>query len=155
MIAINSGQPGVASVEDYSIRRPCGIAAMDVSDLVSGKLETDEEKQHFIPFIACGDRESMDATLRRIVISTREITQKDHKNCGLWISMRLLHGDFRQGEYCIVYGTRKRSKKILNSTWECYKLTNRKRISCNYVGRDSQRFKKVVQEFIQEYFRIS
>jgi len=128
MIAINSGQPGVASVEDYSIRRPCGIAAMDVSDLVSGKLETDEEKQHFIPFIACGDRESMDATLRRIVISTREITQKDHKNCGLWISMRLLHGDFRQGEYCIVYGTRKRSKK----SW-----TQRENVTNSQIEKES------------------
>ena len=81
------------------MRRPGGIAAMDVSDLISGKLETDEEKQHFVPYIECGERESLDATLRRIVSSTKEVTHKDHRNCGLWISMRLIHGDLKQGKY--------------------------------------------------------
>ena len=79
-----------------SLRRPCGVAAMDVTEFLSGRLETNEEKQHFVPFVSCGDRESLDSTLRRIVMSGREVGQKERKGQGLWISLRLLHGDLKQ-----------------------------------------------------------
>ncbi|XP_064870995.1 dedicator of cytokinesis protein 2-like [Oncorhynchus nerka] len=32
------------------LRRPFGVAVMDISDIIKGKIECDEEKQHFIPF---------------------------------------------------------------------------------------------------------
>uniref|UniRef100_A0A8C2Z1P9 Dedicator of cytokinesis 2 n=1 Tax=Cyclopterus lumpus TaxID=8103 RepID=A0A8C2Z1P9_CYCLU len=32
------------------LRRPFGVAVMDISDLIKGKVECDEEKQFFIPF---------------------------------------------------------------------------------------------------------
>uniref|UniRef100_A0A8C9XBM0 Dedicator of cytokinesis 2 n=1 Tax=Sander lucioperca TaxID=283035 RepID=A0A8C9XBM0_SANLU len=32
------------------LRRPFGVAVMDISDLIKGKIECDEEKQFFIPF---------------------------------------------------------------------------------------------------------
>lgn len=78
------------------LRRPCGIACMDVSEYLSGRQETDEEKQHFVPFIPCSDRDSLDGTLRRLIVSGREIGHKEHKNQGLWVSLRLLHGDLKQ-----------------------------------------------------------
>lgn len=33
------------------VRRPFGVAAMDLTLYMTGKLETDEEADHFIPFI--------------------------------------------------------------------------------------------------------
>lgn len=78
------------------LRRPCGIACMDVSDYLNGSQEMDEEKQHFVPFIACSDRDSLDGTLRRLISSGREVGHKEHKNQGLWVSLRLLHGDLKQ-----------------------------------------------------------
>ena len=68
---------------------------MDISDYLSGRKETDEEKQHFVPFISC-DRDSLDGTLRRLILSGREVSHKDHKGQGLWVSLRLLHGDLKQ-----------------------------------------------------------
>ncbi|PIO02711.1 hypothetical protein AB205_0168650, partial [Aquarana catesbeiana] len=32
------------------LRRPFGVAVMDITDMIKGKAESDEEKQHFIPF---------------------------------------------------------------------------------------------------------
>uniref|UniRef100_A0A8C3I9D5 Dedicator of cytokinesis 2 n=1 Tax=Chrysemys picta bellii TaxID=8478 RepID=A0A8C3I9D5_CHRPI len=32
------------------LRRPFGVAVMDITDTIKGKVESDEEKQHFIPF---------------------------------------------------------------------------------------------------------
>lgn len=91
-----SGIPASNSVPPEFLRRPCGIACMDVTDYLSGRLETDEEKQHFVPFISCSDRDSLDVTLRRLITSGREIGHKEHKNQGLWVSLRLLHGDLKQ-----------------------------------------------------------
>ena len=68
---------------------------MDITDYLNGKLETDEEKQHFIPFAQCGERDSLDAVVRKI-ISAREISQKECKGQGLFVSLKLLHGDQKQ-----------------------------------------------------------
>lgn len=91
-----STNPPSAGYPAEFLRRPCGIACMDVSDFLAGSQETDEEKQHFVPFISCNDRDSLDGTLRRLIASGREIGHKEHKNQGLWVSLRLLHGDLKQ-----------------------------------------------------------
>ena len=92
-----SGAPaGINTSNSEFLRRPCGIACMDVTEYLSGRLETDEEKQHFVPFVSCSDRDSLDTTLRRLILSGREIGHKEHKNQGLWVSLRLLHGDLKQ-----------------------------------------------------------
>ncbi|KAG8228173.1 hypothetical protein J437_LFUL014408 [Ladona fulva] len=77
------------------MRRPFGVAAMDVTMYISGKIESDEDKQHFIPFLQCCDRDNLDSTLKKI-IAIKEVTQKEHKGQGLWISLKLLHGDIKQ-----------------------------------------------------------
>lgn len=33
------------------MRRPWGVAAMDITLFLSGKMESDEEKHYFIPFL--------------------------------------------------------------------------------------------------------
>lgn len=91
-----SGAPPSSTMGSDFLRRPCGIACMDVTSFMNGALDTDEEKQHFVPFISCGDRDSLDITLRRLILSGREIGHKEHKNQGLWVSFRLLHGDLKQ-----------------------------------------------------------
>ena len=68
---------------------------MDITDFLNGKMETDEDKQHFIPFAQCGERDSLDAIIRKI-ISAREISQKECKGQGLFVSLKLLHGDQKQ-----------------------------------------------------------
>jgi dedicator of cytokinesis protein 1 len=86
-----SSHQNVKRVSD-GLRRPFGVAAMDITDYISGRIESDEEKQHFIPFAQCGERDSLDAVVRKI-LSAREIS---HKGQGLFISLKLLHGDIKQ-----------------------------------------------------------
>ncbi|XP_078522728.1 dedicator of cytokinesis protein 5 [Lissotriton helveticus] len=95
------------------LRRPFGVAVMDISDIVHGKVD-DEEKQHFIPFqqIAMetyirqrqlimsplitsrviGENEPLTAVFNK-VIAAKEV---NHKGQGLWVSLKLLPGDLAQ-----------------------------------------------------------
>ncbi|XP_058406484.1 dedicator of cytokinesis protein 5 isoform X2 [Diceros bicornis minor] len=95
------------------LRRPFGVAVMDITDIVHGKVD-DEEKQHFIPFqqIAMetyirqrqlimsplitshviGENEPLTSVLNK-VIAAREV---NHKGQGLWVSLKLLPGDLTQ-----------------------------------------------------------
>ncbi|XP_054707947.1 dedicator of cytokinesis protein 1-like [Uloborus diversus] len=77
------------------LRRPFGVAAMDITDILNGKLESDEEKQYFIPFVQCNERDFLDNLLRK-VLTFKEVSQKEHKGQGLWICVKLLHGDLKQ-----------------------------------------------------------
>lgn len=78
------------------LRRPCGIACMDITEFLSGQKETDEDKHYRVPFVSCSDRDSLDGLLRRLTAPGREVGLKEHKNQGLWVSLRLLHGDLKQ-----------------------------------------------------------
>ncbi|KAM6150034.1 dedicator of cytokinesis protein 5 [Erethizon dorsatum] len=95
------------------LRRPFGVAVMDITDIIHGKVD-DEEKQHFIPFqqIAMetyirqrqlimaplitsnviGENEPLTSVLNK-VIATKEV---NHKGQGLWVSLKLLPGDLTQ-----------------------------------------------------------
>ncbi|XP_043939090.1 dedicator of cytokinesis protein 5 [Protopterus annectens] len=95
------------------LRRPFGVAVMDISDIIHGKVD-DEEKQHFIPFqqIAMetyirqrqlimsplmtsrviGENEPLTSVFNK-VIAAKEV---NHKGQGLWVSLKLLPGDFVQ-----------------------------------------------------------
>lgn len=68
---------------------------MDISDIITGKLESDEEKQYFVPFVQCGDHDFLDSVIRKI-LTAKEVSQKDHKGQGLWCCLKLLHGDIKQ-----------------------------------------------------------
>ncbi|KAL3213749.1 hypothetical protein MRX96_035244 [Rhipicephalus microplus] len=81
--------------ESEGMRRPFGVAAMDITDIISGKIESDEEKQHFVPYIQCGERDFLDTAIKK-ALAAKEVTQKEHKGQGLWICLKLLHGDSKQ-----------------------------------------------------------
>uniref|UniRef100_A0A3P8WR81 Dedicator of cytokinesis 5 n=1 Tax=Cynoglossus semilaevis TaxID=244447 RepID=A0A3P8WR81_CYNSE len=93
------------------LRRPFGVAVMDITDVAQGKTD-DEDKQHFIPFqqIAMetyirqrqlimsplsrvsGENEPLTAVFNK-VIATREV---NHKGQGLFVTLKLLPGDLAQ-----------------------------------------------------------
>uniref|UniRef100_A0AAX7TUS7 Dedicator of cytokinesis 5 n=1 Tax=Astatotilapia calliptera TaxID=8154 RepID=A0AAX7TUS7_ASTCA len=84
------------------LRRPFGVAVMDITDIAHGKID-DEDKQHFIPFQqlimspripsrVIGENEPLTAVFNK-VIATREV---NHKGQGLFVTMKLLPGDLAQ-----------------------------------------------------------
>lgn len=76
------------------MRRPFGVAAMDITLYISGKIEGDEDADNFIPFFPC-EKESLEQTLKRALFN-KDVAQKEHKGQGLWVSLKLLHGDLKQ-----------------------------------------------------------
>uniref|UniRef100_A0A674MMB8 Dedicator of cytokinesis 1 n=1 Tax=Takifugu rubripes TaxID=31033 RepID=A0A674MMB8_TAKRU len=94
------------------LRRPFGVAVMDVTDIITGKMD-DEDKQHFIPFqpLALDDairhkqlnisrfspRVAGESDFLQTVIN-KVITAKEvnHKGQGLWVTLKLLPGDIHQ-----------------------------------------------------------
>uniref|UniRef100_A0A8C5BFM5 Dedicator of cytokinesis 5 n=1 Tax=Gadus morhua TaxID=8049 RepID=A0A8C5BFM5_GADMO len=72
------------------LRRPFGVAVMDITDVAHGKTD-DEDKQHFIPFQP-GENEPLTAVFNK-VIATREV---NHKGQGLFVTLKLLPGDLAQ-----------------------------------------------------------
>uniref|UniRef100_A0A672IAY2 Dedicator of cytokinesis 2 n=1 Tax=Salarias fasciatus TaxID=181472 RepID=A0A672IAY2_SALFA len=73
------------------LRRPFGVAVMDITDIMKGKTECDEEKQHFIPFFpyvpflfSC--KTTTSTLLTHLVLQ---------KTC-LWVTMKALVGDIVQ-----------------------------------------------------------
>uniref|UniRef100_A0A8L0DNM7 Dedicator of cytokinesis 1 n=1 Tax=Oncorhynchus mykiss TaxID=8022 RepID=A0A8L0DNM7_ONCMY len=61
------------------LRRPFGVAVMDVTDIITGKMD-DEDKQHFIPFHCSDLTDNMSYSLFP----------------GLWVTLKLLPGDIHQ-----------------------------------------------------------
>ncbi|XP_050389742.1 dedicator of cytokinesis protein 1 [Patella vulgata] len=73
------------------IRRPFGVAAMDISELIQGTKEYNEDQQHFIPFQQCGE-EFMETVTKKVIVA-KDI---NHKGQGIWVSMKVLSGDLKQ-----------------------------------------------------------
>ncbi|KAK3528544.1 hypothetical protein QTP70_002788 [Hemibagrus guttatus] len=94
------------------LRRPFGVAVMDVTDIITGKMD-DEDKQHFIPFQplalddairhrqlnisrfsprVAGENDFLQSVINK-VISAKEV---NHKGQGLWVTLKLLPGDIHQ-----------------------------------------------------------
>uniref|UniRef100_A0AAY4DU56 Dedicator of cytokinesis 2 n=1 Tax=Denticeps clupeoides TaxID=299321 RepID=A0AAY4DU56_9TELE len=74
------------------LRRPCGVAVMDISDIIKGKMEFDEEKQYFIPFHPVVAENDFLHTLLNKVTASRG----DSGGQGLWVTMKVLVGDIVQ-----------------------------------------------------------
>lgn len=49
----------------------------------------------FYIYFRCSERDFLDNLLRKILTS-KEVTQKEHKGQGLWVCLKLLHGDLKQ-----------------------------------------------------------
>lgn len=41
------------------------------------------------------EKDNLEQTLKRAILN-KDITQKEHKGQGLWVSLKLLHGDLKQ-----------------------------------------------------------
>ncbi|KAM6442879.1 dedicator of cytokinesis protein 1 isoform 1-T1 [Liasis olivaceus] len=74
------------------LRRPFGVAVMDVTDIINGKVD-DEDKQHFIPFQPVAGENDFLQTVINKVIAAKEV---NHKGQGLWVTLKLLAGDIHQ-----------------------------------------------------------
>ncbi|XP_013378716.1 LOW QUALITY PROTEIN: dedicator of cytokinesis protein 1-like [Lingula anatina] len=75
------------------LRRPFGVAVMDLSEIFRGNVEASEDKPpHFIPFMACGKEDSLEKVIRN-AIQAKEI---NHKGQGLWVCLQILPGDLNQ-----------------------------------------------------------
>ncbi|KAL4631173.1 dedicator of cytokinesis protein 2 [Arapaima gigas] len=74
------------------LRRPFGVAVMDISDIIKGKIECDEEKQYFIPFHPVLAESDFLHTLLNKVSASRG----DSGGQGLWVTMKALVGDMVQ-----------------------------------------------------------
>ncbi|XP_060771126.1 dedicator of cytokinesis protein 2 [Neoarius graeffei] len=74
------------------LRRPFGVAVMDISDIIKGKTECDEEKQYFIPFQpAMAENDFLHTLLTKVTTS-----RGDSGGQGLWVTMKALVGDIVQ-----------------------------------------------------------
>lgn len=74
------------------LRRPFGVAVMDISDIIKGKVECDEEKQYFIPFFpVVADNDFLHTLLNKVTAS-----RGDSGGQGLWVTMKALVGDIVQ-----------------------------------------------------------
>uniref|UniRef100_A0A674NSZ3 Dedicator of cytokinesis 2 n=1 Tax=Takifugu rubripes TaxID=31033 RepID=A0A674NSZ3_TAKRU len=89
------------------LRRPFGVAVMDISDLIKGKVECDEEKQFFIPFFplyfiikmfvflpessVVAENDFLHTLLNKVTSS-----RGDSGGQGLWVTMKALIGDIVQ-----------------------------------------------------------
>ncbi|XP_060904050.1 dedicator of cytokinesis protein 2-like [Labrus mixtus] len=75
-----------------NLRRPFGVAVMDISDIIKGKIECDEEKQHFIPFFpVVAENDFLHNLLNKVTAS-----RGDSGGQGLWVTMKALVGDIVQ-----------------------------------------------------------
>ncbi|XP_052010886.1 dedicator of cytokinesis protein 2-like isoform X2 [Xyrauchen texanus] len=74
------------------LRRPFGVAVMDISDIIKGKMEGDEEKQYFIPFQPVVAENDFLHTLLNKVTTSRGGSGGQ----GLWVTMKMLVGDIVQ-----------------------------------------------------------
>ncbi|XP_032411020.1 LOW QUALITY PROTEIN: dedicator of cytokinesis 2 [Xiphophorus hellerii] len=74
------------------LRRPFGVAVMDISDIIKGKHECDEEKQFFIPFFPVVAENDFLHTLLNKATALRG----DSGGQGLWVTMKALVGDIVQ-----------------------------------------------------------
>ncbi|XP_068180969.1 dedicator of cytokinesis protein 2 [Antennarius striatus] len=74
------------------LRRPFGVAVMDISDIIKGKIECDEEKQFFIPFFPVVAENDFLHTLLNKVTASRG----DSGGQGLWVTMKAMVGDIVQ-----------------------------------------------------------
>ncbi|XP_059577139.1 dedicator of cytokinesis protein 2 [Alligator mississippiensis] len=75
------------------LRRPFGVSAMDITDIIKGKCESDEDKQHFIPVHLVAAENDFLHSLVKKAVEGKEI---NHKGQGFWVSLKMLWGDLTQ-----------------------------------------------------------
>ncbi|CAM5142296.1 unnamed protein product [Natator depressus] len=75
------------------LRRPFGVSVMDITDIVKGKCESDEDKQYFIPVHLVAAENDFLHNMIKKAVEGKEI---NHKGQGFWVSLKMLWGDLNQ-----------------------------------------------------------
>ncbi|KAL7025418.1 hypothetical protein ACKWTF_013468 [Chironomus riparius] len=86
-----SHNSSVVSLNELLMRRPFGVAALDLTPIIKKSEDFKSDTQLSMPFVSC-EKESLDMTLRKL-FNNKDIA-KDGSN--IWISVELLHGDLKQ-----------------------------------------------------------
>lgn len=73
------------------MRRPFGVAALDLTPIIKKAEDFKSDTQLSMPFIPC-EKETLEVTLKKLL--TNKEMGKDGSN--IWISVELLHGDLKQ-----------------------------------------------------------
>lgn len=73
------------------MRRPFGVAALDLTPIIKKAEDFKSDNQLSMPFIPC-EKDTLEATLRKL-FSNKDVG-RDGSN--IWISAELLHGEFKQ-----------------------------------------------------------
>lgn len=89
----NSTQSSSTSHNESAMRRPFGVAAIDLTLIIKKPEVINNDTQLEMPFFACDNKDTLDGTLQKI-FKAKENINKEGSN--IYISVELLHGDLKQ-----------------------------------------------------------
>ncbi|KAI5714160.1 hypothetical protein M8J76_011912 [Diaphorina citri] len=72
------------------VKRAYGVAALDITLFLNGKLEVDDDDQYFMPFVLC-EKDNLENTLKRLISSLKDISSQ--KSAGMYVSLKFHCGD--------------------------------------------------------------
>nr|AKO62845.1 mbc isoform a [Prodiamesa olivacea] len=72
------------------MRRPFGVAALDLTPIIKKAEDFKKDTQLSMPFVPC-EKDTLELTLRKLI--TNKDMAKDGSN--IWVSVELLHGDLK------------------------------------------------------------
>ncbi|XP_021694044.1 dedicator of cytokinesis protein 1 isoform X4 [Aedes aegypti] len=81
-----------ASSHEQQMRRPFGVASLDLLPIIKRTEDFKSDSQLKMPFIPC-EKESLESTLRKLV-GNKDLADKS--DAAIWISVDILHGDIKQ-----------------------------------------------------------
>ncbi len=88
-----SQNTSTTNLNETQMRRPFGVAAIDLTPIIRKADDFKSDTQLSMPFVPC-EKDTLDSTLRKIICGKDQIISKDGSN--IWISVELLHGDLKQ-----------------------------------------------------------
>lgn len=88
----HSQNNSTTNLYEHCMRRPFGVAAIDLTPIIKKADDFKNDTQLCMPFVPC-EKDTLDATLRKIFTGKDQIG-KDGSN--IWITVELLHGDLKQ-----------------------------------------------------------
>ncbi|XP_049300946.1 dedicator of cytokinesis protein 1 isoform X1 [Anopheles funestus] len=94
----NSGTPSIgstisaSSVNEFHMRRPFGVATLDLQPIIKRSEDFKSDTQLKMPFIPC-EKEPLETTLRKL-ITNKDLGEKS--DAAIWISVDILFGDIKQ-----------------------------------------------------------
>ncbi|XP_052869684.1 dedicator of cytokinesis protein 1 [Anopheles cruzii] len=77
---------------DHHMRRPFGVATLDLKPIIKRSEDFKSDTQLKMPFIAC-EKEPLETTLRKL-ITNKDLGEKS--DAAIWISVDILYGDIKQ-----------------------------------------------------------